>query len=111
MPKLACALRAWPGRSFARVLKRELEDLHIRNLPLEKGTTHGGMVDDNAMAATVLGVEETKEHILARVGVFFTEIVICCGCGDDPMPINAYCQLQVVINKHSAEASFELLED
>jgi hypothetical protein len=111
MPTLACALRAWPSRSFAQALKRELEDLHIRYLPLEKGTTHGGMVDDDALTVTVLGVEETGEYILAKIGVFFTEIVICCGCGDDPMSVNAYCQMQVVINKQSAEASFELLED
>ena len=63
------------------------------------------------MQVTVYGISEDIATIKAKIGVFFTEIVINCGCGDDPMPINAYCVLQVRIDRRTAAAAFTVLDE
>ena len=57
------------------------------------------MIDDNNISASVLGVEQTADHLTARVGVFFTEIVGGCNCNDDPAEANAYCVIEVRIDR------------
>jgi hypothetical protein len=111
MPKLANALRDWKSDGFAASLKSDLQQLGCAGLPLHLGVSQGGMVDDQDLQLTVFGCHDDDRQIHAHVGAFFTEIVICCGCGDDPMPINGYCELQVSIDKHSGEASFAIHAD
>lgn len=109
MIKLTQSLRNYPGEDFKAALKNEIESCDKKMLPLEKGTAQGGYVSDDAITATVLGVDDGKEKIQARVGIFFTEIVICCGCGDDPMPINTYCEMHLLIDKQTAEVEFKII--
>jgi len=111
MPKFANSLRDWNTDVFSRTLKHELEHLPAGTLPLEKCVAQGGMVDDNNITATILSFNENKTAIQAKAGIFFTEIVINCGCGDDPMPTNAYCEIQISLDKTTAEAEFSLLPD
>jgi hypothetical protein len=121
MPAFTRALRAWPEEDFSQVLTQELEQWGATKsntgrpganlLPLDKLTTQGGVVDYDAIKVMVLSTKDTEEVIIAKLGVFFTEIVICCGCGDDPMPVNAYGELCLSLNKQTAEASLELLAD
>lgn len=108
---LAHSLQAWPGKAYAQQLKQELEGLGPKALPLEECVTQGGMVADEAITATVLKLDDAGENIVAKVGIFFTEIVICCGCGDDPMPSNAYCKLRLEINKTSGETGIRVLRE
>lgn len=103
--KLPGSMRDWKSDAFSRTLKRELEDLGSGELPLDQATTQGGYVDDSDITATILGVVEQDAAIVARVGIFFTEIVINCGCGADPMPVTAYCELQVAIDTIDAAAT------
>ena len=49
-----------------------------------------------------------ERYIQAKVGVFFNEIIGGCSCGDDPLSENAYCELQVSIDKVTAEAEFSV---
>ena len=111
MPKFQQALCKWPSDDFKQSLKNELETLEAGVLPLEKGVSQGGMVDDSNITVTVLNVRDSGIAIEAKLGVFFTEVVICCGCGDDPMPVNAYCEMQCLINKDTADAEFQVLEE
>lgn len=111
MPKLTNSLQDWNSGSFSTTLKNEVENLEVGTLPLEKGTSQGGFVDDSNIAVTVLRTIDDEKNILANVGIFFTEIVINCGCGDDPMPINAYCEMQIRINKNTAEADINVMKD
>jgi len=111
MPKLANALRDWKSDAFKPSLKAELLQLGSNVLPLHLGVSQGGMVDEKDLEVTVFGAVDDDQQIHAHVGAFFTEIVICCGCGDDPMPINGYCELQVSIDKHTGEAAFALHSD
>ena len=88
----------------------ELEQLASGSLPLEKAVTQGGYVDDSHITATVLHADADAGAIHARAGIFFTEIVINCGCGDDPMETNAYCEMRIRVDKTTGQADFELVK-
>jgi hypothetical protein len=111
MPRLPNSLRDRQTDCFALTLKSEIGNLPAGTLPLDQGVTQGGYVDDSDMAITVLHATEDDASIQAKVGVFFTEIVASCGCGDEPMPTNAYCDMQVRIDKATAEAEFTLIPE
>lgn len=111
MLKFPQSLQHYPSDNFKRVLKDEIEASDKKLLSLEKGTNQGGYVSDEAITATVLRVFDQGETIQAEVGIFFTEIVICCGCGDDPMPANAYCEMLFEISKDNAEVVITLIKN
>lgn len=111
MLKLNAALQAWNSPAFGPTLKALLEALAPSSLPLHLGVTQGGMVDDKPITATYLNCRDAGDTIEARLGVFFTEIVINCGCGDEPMPINAYCELLIRIDKRNAGATLSVAND
>lgn len=111
MPKFLKSLRDWQSDSFAQSLKSEIESLETGSLPLDKGVSQGGYVDDSNIAVTVLSITDAGHAVWATVGVFFTEIIAGCSCGDDPMPQNAYCKLQVRIDKSTAETEFTVITD
>lgn len=93
-----------------KALKHELENLPAGTLPLEKGTNRGGFVDDSDISVTVINVKQDERSIQARVGVFFTEIIAGCGCGDDPMPENAFCEMLINIDRATFAAEFEVIQ-
>ncbi len=109
MRRLLASRQAFDDGSFERALKQELENLPAGTLPLEQGTSRGGIVDDRDISVTVISTQDTGNTLQARVGIFFTEIVGGCGCGDDPVPENTYCEMRVSIDKRSSEAEFALL--
>jgi hypothetical protein len=111
MPRLVESLHAWGTASFASVLKTQLKALPAGELPLTEATSQGGHIDDSDLEITVFQVAEDARTIRASVGVFFSEIVICCGCGDEPMPTNGYCKLLVRIDRLSGDARFAVMAD
>jgi hypothetical protein len=110
MPRLLSALRDWGSDAFSRSLKSEIERVPTGTLPLAAATTQGGYVDDSKVTATLLSATDDTQRILARVGVFFTEVVMACSCGEDPTEANAYCELQVGIDKTTGDALFSLVK-
>lgn len=104
------ALHHWPDSSFKQALKQELENQPTGTLPLEPGTSRGGIVDDSQLSVTVISTAADENRIHARIGVFFDEIIGGCSCGDEPAPENAYCEMLVVIDKSSARAEFRVLD-
>lgn len=109
MPKFTAALLDSQTGSFETSLKRELEGLPAGSLPLDRATTRGGYVDDSDISVTVLHVQRDAHRVLCKIGIFFTEIVAGCGCGDDPVPENAYCELRLSIDNRTAEADIEVI--
>lgn len=107
----AGACRDWTGPGLAATLQRALESLPPGSLPLHLGVAQGGVVDDTDMAVTVLRVGAAADRIDAEVGVFFTEIVGGCSCGDDPAPQHAYCRLHLSIDRSTGAASCTLVVD
>ena len=82
MHGLPLSLQHWPSDAFNAALKSELEALPSGSLPLEKGVSRCGLVDDNDISVTILNTRQSTSGIQARAGVFFTEIVAGCVCGD-----------------------------
>lgn len=105
MPKLINALRSWSSDDFEEILVKEIEDLGADNLPLE------GYVDDSELRVMILGIADDAAQIQASVGIFYHEIIAGCSCSDEPTRENAYCEMQVSINKRTAEATFALMGD
>jgi len=48
---------------------------------------------------------------LAEVGIFFTEPVAGCSCGDGPDTVDIYCRLRIRIDKISAAAEIHVIPD
>ncbi len=111
MTSLTRALEAWGSEGFKQTLKEELETLRRDVLPLDQAIGHGNRVYDNDLGVTVMRVSDDAEAIHARVGVFFAEVISCVSCGEGDPIDEAYCELQVSIDKNNAEARFELVED
>ena len=111
MPRFPNALRAWQCEDFSRILKQEIEDMDTGALPLSRASSRGGVVDASGITAMPLRSTDDERFIVANVGVFFTEILAACSCGEDPAETNAYCQLQIRIDKASAEADIRILPD
>ena len=105
------ALRDWETETFAATLKAQLEGLGTECLPLSEATAQGGLVDDRDISVMVLRSHEERHRICAQVGVFFSEIVGGCSCGDDPFVQTAYCELEVYIDKLTAEAGFAFVSN
>jgi len=105
------ALRAWNSETFAWVLKAEIEGMDVATLPLHAGCTQGGLVGDADITATVFEGIDEGPTILAEVGIFFTELVAGCSCGDGPDTIDTYCRLRIRIDKISAAAEIHVIPD
>ncbi|MES9897448.1 MAG: glucosamine--fructose-6-phosphate aminotransferase [Sedimenticola sp.] len=110
MTKLINTLRDWQSESFNQTLKDELTSLKSGTLPLHLATTQGGIVDDSDVAVTVLGAADEGRSIRARVGVFFSEVIGGCSCGDDPLTASANCEMEIRIDKTSGEAEFNIID-
>jgi hypothetical protein len=109
MPELLDALRVSRPGQFEKALKHELENLPAGTLPLENGTSRGGFVDDSNISVTVINARQYEHSIQAKIGIFFTEIIVGCGCGDEPMPENAYCEMLISIDKSTSAARFRVI--
>lgn len=109
-PELRDCLTADP-KDLAVRLAAYLQGLPPGTLPLQAGCTQGGLVDDHDVATTVLAVEQSSDRVVTRVGVFFTELVGGCNCHDDPLAVNAYCMLQVTLDRASGVARIRAAAD
>ena len=110
MLKFPVAVSSWASDSFKQTLKSEIESLKTGSLPLQNGISQGGYVDDSNITATILSASDDHSVIRAKVGIFFTEIVGGCNCNDDPVEINAYCEIIINIDKATANADIDALQ-
>lgn len=110
-PKLPETLAAWHTDLFEQTLKRELLSLQSCQLPLEKCVSQGSYVDQRDIALSLFSANDAGQELLLNVGIFFTEVVASCGCGEDPMSVSAFCKLQVRIDKTTADTLINPLDD
>lgn len=99
MPAFPKTLRAWQTDDFDATLKKEIDELGINALPLT-GYAAGGPI-----TMRVLRAMDTDVAIQCHTGVWFTEILPCCG---DPgvREKAAYCEVQIRIDKSTAAVVF-----
>lgn len=112
MIKLVSSLAAWGTADFKIVLKHELEQLGVAELPLQQGLTTGSHALDGNIEVMILNFSEKENCIQVKAGIFYNSIIAGCSCADDPTPIdevNEHCEVQVDIDKSTAEATVTLL--
>lgn len=108
---LPASLNAWGRPDFAQALKTEISQLAPGQLPLEQGATPGCYISPNPVTLLFVNARDAGHCLHITLGVFFTEIVVNCGCGVDPVEQHAQCHMQVEIDKHTAEARFRVVDD
>lgn len=114
MIRLTKTLNAWGTPAFEDILKEEIEQLDAEQLPLQQGLSTSSYALDNKLKVRIISVSEDASFIHAKVGIFYTGIIAGCSCTDDPTPINEnneYCEVQLDINKTTAETAVTLLAE
>jgi len=91
--------------------KAALESLAKEQLPLERCLSEGGVVDEVPFTVTIYNAALTEVGARAKIGVFFTEMVGGCSCGDGPYTINGYGEFEVVVEKTHSKVTFTILAD
>ncbi len=112
--RLAKTLNAWGTPGFEDILKQELEQLGVNQLPLQQGLTTGSYALDENLKVLINAVSEEAGFIRIRAGIFYAGIIAGCSCADDPTPVDEqseYCQVQVDIDKLTAETTVTLLAE
>lgn len=107
------SIRAWGTPDFADVLKQQLSQLDIDQLPLQQGMSVGSHVIDAPVTVVNIRAAEMKDVIRVQAGIFFQTVIAGCSCADDPTPINEnneYCEVQLDIDKLTALAIVKLLD-
>jgi len=105
---------AWATPGFKSVLKQEIEQLSVIELPLQQGLTTGSHALDADIQAMILNVQESEFCIQVKAGIFYKSIIAGCSCADDPTPVdevNEHCEVLIEIDKMTAEATITLLQD
>jgi hypothetical protein len=110
MTKLSQSLQHWGSEEFDTSLKQELEQLRADVLPLKEAIDPDNYVIDFDLGVSIINANEKNDKIHAKVGVYFAEEVSCCSCGEGAPTEEAYCEMDVVIDKQSAEASFSVAD-
>lgn len=108
MLRLPESLAAWGARHFDRVLKRELEGVDSRYLPLQQGLTASSIALDGPFEAMIISAAEDPGFIRVRAGIFYSGIIAGCSCPDDPTPVQPqgeYCEVLLAIDKSTAAAT------
>ena len=106
--QLPDSVRNWNSAEFSSCFKREIRGLPSGTLPLQSRGMQNGLVDDSDLSLILLQTTETEDTYTIKTGIFFSEIIGGCSCGDEPAAENAYCEIWVRIHKKTAEASISL---
>ncbi len=113
MMHLPETLKAWETPDFRTALKQELEQLPPGKLPLQQGLSQSSYALDSPVTAVLIGAESLPDRLQIRAGIFYQGIIAGCNCADDPTPVeaqNEYCEVLIVIDRRSAEASIRLAD-
>ena len=114
MIKLNQALQAWGTPQFKDVLKQEISQLNIEQLPLQQGLATANYVSDAPITVAIHSVVEMQDRICIKAGIFYQGILGGCSCTDDPTPtsdINEYCEVQLEIEKINAITTIVLVDE
>lgn len=113
MIRLEKSLSAFGTPDFAAVLKHELSQLTIDQLPLQQGLSVGSYVIDAPVTVVNVSVADMVETLRVKAGIFYRGVIAGCSCADDPTPVsdtNEYCEIQLDIDKSTAFTRVALLE-
>jgi len=112
MIRLINTLNAWGTTGFEGVLKGEVEQLDVDQLPLQQGLSASSHVTDSQRKVLIFSVADEEEFIHIKAAIIYSGIIAGCNCADDPTPVdeqNEYCEVRIEINKKTAETTVALL--
>lgn len=112
MIRLTKSLNAWGTPDFEDILKGEIEQMDAEQLPLQQGLSTSSYALDDKLNVRIIRVSADTSFIRAKVGIFYKGMIPGCSCADDPTPVeeqNEYCEVQLDINKMTAETTVTLL--
>ncbi len=114
MIKLWDVVNAWGTPRFNDIIKTALERMGVEQLPLQQALSFSNIALDTNIKALPLSCIETDNSIIVKVSIFYTGLTSGCQCADDLSPVdeqNEYCEIQLTIQKISAETMIRLLAD
>lgn len=114
MISLPESLTTWGAPEFEVIFKREVSSLESTLLPLQQGLAQSSYVSDSDFNVVILSSSETADALNIKAGIFYAGINAGSCCADDPTPldeITEYCEINVEINKSTAEAIIRLLQE
>ena len=113
MIRLTKAANAWGKPDFNAILKQDIEQLDIDQLPLQQALSTTSYVAGRDFSAMIISANDADGVIRAKAGIFYQGILGGCSCADDPTPVeeqNEYCEVQFAIDKHTAETTVTLAD-
>lgn len=96
------------GSELRSSLQSALARLPFDALPFTQCCERGGMVEREGWSIDLLNAERADSRIVARLGLFFTEVVGGCNCHDDPVRYNEYRVLELVIDCPTGRLTWKL---
>ena len=113
MPHFTTSLKSWNTPEFNDTLINEIKKLNSTQLPLQQALSQSSYVSESDFSVSILNTKEIENEIVAKASIFFTGIIAGSCCSDDPTPVDElqeYCELELKINKETAEVVITLLE-
>ncbi len=107
-------MNAWGTPDFEAVLKQEIAQLSAAQLPLQQGLTTGNYVADAPLTVVINRVTGTEHVIRVTAGIFYQGLLGGCSCAGDPTTASEsaeYCEVQLDINKTTAETTVTLVTE
>ena len=114
MMQLTTALKAWGTPAFEVVLKNTIMQMDVTLLPLQQGLSQSSYTDGKNRSVIILNMAEEPGFIRVNTCIFYTGIIAGCSCADDPTPMSEIaesCEVQISIDKSTAETTVTLLAD
>ncbi len=114
MIRLGKSLSAWGSPAFDGILKQEVAQLGVGQLPLQQGLTSSSIALDDPIDVMIISVVDAADRLQVKVGLFYSGIIAGCSCADDPTPIDRnteYCVVRLDIDKTSADTTVTLLAE
>lgn len=111
---LKASLKNWGTPGFESTLKKEIQQLDANLLPLQQGLSLSSYVSNRGFNPVILKTAEKAGLIQIKAGIFYSGIIAGCSCADDPSPQDEqteYCEIELIIDKQTAETSVNLLSD
>ncbi len=109
---LTKTLQAWTRDDFTAVFKRELRAVGADVLGLHRAMARGSYVSETPFDVVVLHRDSDDRLLRIKAGIFFFSVNAGSCCADDPTPLceeNEYCELEVLIERDSGEATVRRL--
>lgn len=113
MNLLLKSLNAWDTPEFETVFKTELPTLG-NALPLQQGLSAGSFAVADSAEVMIISQSADEEFIRIKTGIFYNSLTPGCACAGDPTiesEQNEHVTVLVSINRKTAEAVFQCLED